>query len=267
MANISGRGLNRSGRFTSDLVTAAKDLTIIRAGTERVRIHNSGKADFVVKPEGSTTPTGEQITLFKKSSVDINLNGSDVLITQAANTAVEGLYEYIDPQNPIRSGRFKAAGGANVVITQGMAQKLYRILNSGDEDFTVTVNGNLRATVKPRRSIDLVAKNHRVVISAAAKFQGIYDILDRRSETRSGRFKIKVNTNVAQPIINLVDSNSTAWYRIFNSGENLFKIIEGTTETDLEKGQSIDLQFSPMEVSVRSAQANEPIEGIYDFIR
>jgi hypothetical protein len=268
-----GRDTTRTGRFTAD-GSAAINLTLIRAGTGVLRVHNSGEHPFTVLPKGAGTVAGDQVTLAKKSSVDVKLVGQNVLITAAAGNPIDGIYEYVDANYTGRSGHFKGDAGASAIIVQDRPNHPYRILNSSKPniDLTVTIDGASAGTVKPRQSLDVIAGADRVVITAGAgqKFQGIYDFLHKRSSSvRSGRFKIKVNPQTAVPIINRTNhtESEVALYRIFNSGDHVIQILEGGTQIhELNADQSFDLRVAATQIAVRSAANNQPIEGIYDFL-
>jgi hypothetical protein len=275
----------RSGRIKSGDVSETNELTIIRGGRSATfRIYNSGETNFIVKPNGANTPQQQQIVLKKKCSVDIEPNG-DVIITQNNAEPVEGIYEYIDPLNPIRSGRFKGdASGNGIVILQwknaSQITDFYRILNSGDKDFIVNVDGNQVATLKPTYSIDVFA-GKKVGISRgdAEPVEGIYDYLHPRNEMRNGRFKIKKVLNAVgqpvidprdpHPIINLSGASQRAWYRIFNSGEHAIIILEGNQEFDtLEPDQSLDFEVGPnaRRFFVKAGDLDHIVDGSYEFL-
>jgi hypothetical protein len=277
----------RSGRIKGNDVTGTNALTIIKGGKVdgRFRIYNSGETEFIVKPNGTGTPSGQQVTVPQKGSADIEPDG-EVIITQTNAAPVEGMYEYIDPFNPIRNGRFKGnASGNGITILQwknGSTHKdFYRILNSGDEEFEVLVDGASAAMVKPTYSIDVFAGTKAVIKRADAKpVEGIYDYLHSLVEIRSGRFKVKkvvdvtgtviVDPTTPHPIINLAAGPpKKAWYRAFNSGAHVIIILKGMTELHrLNADQSVDFEIGAgdRKIFVKSNAQDDPIEGIYEFL-
>lgn len=276
MPPANARFLKRGGRFTAPDNTGSNpvDLRIIRAGTGAYRIFNSGDTAFTILPEGSSTADARKITLSSKSAADVKLTGDDVYIRQASGVAaIEGIYEVVDAQASIRGGRFKGSAGTDLVILQGREGEPYRILNSGKQELTVKLNGTAFATVRPRHSLDVAGIDGQVSVSSAVRVQGMYEYLTKQIETRSGRFRIKqgsgVDPTAAYTIINLTNVTGNAWYRIFNAGEHLIKIVEGTTETDLLVDQSLDFRVGNTNrvIAVKSTAADRPIQGIYDFLR
>jgi hypothetical protein len=130
----------RSGRFTVD--NAQSGITIIKGRSGAFyRIFNSGENNFTVKPKGASTPQHQQIQLKPTFSIDVAI-GDEVVIVGAANEAVEGIYDYLDTQNPIRSGRFKLKDNPDtqhkIVDLHGGGDKAwYRIFNSGEHPIVV----------------------------------------------------------------------------------------------------------------------------------
>lgn len=268
MAKPDLQSFRRSGRFSApDNAGAVKNLTIVRGGDTPYRIFNSGDAG------SSFTVQLQNIVVNPKCSVDVTVIG-DVVIQQAAGaSAVEGIYDAIDSQAASRSGRFKGSANTEVVILQGRNGEPYRVLNSGEKDLEVKVGSTSVGVIRPRHSLDLAGVLGNISVTSTGRLQGMYEYLARPAETRSGRFRIKKDIanhiDPSQPytIINL--SSGSAWYRIFNSGKNLFKIVEGATETDLLPEQSFDFKVGPTNrvIQVKSTSENLPIQGIYDFIR
>ena len=173
----------------------------------------------------------------------------------------------------IRSGRFTVEDAStSFTIIKGRAGAFYRLFNSGKKDFTVTPrsgSGNT-LTLKPTFSLD-VATGDEVVIGKAAgdAVEGIYDYLDPHADIRSGRFKITSNTTTAHQIIDVRGGNDRAWYRIYNSGEHVIILLEGSDELKrVTKDQSFDFEVGApkREIFVKSADASHPIEGIYEFL-
>lgn len=271
MARPNAQSSRRSGRFTAadNSATTVKELRIIRAGNGPYRIFNSGEA------ASSFTVQTQNIVVNARCSVDVTASG-DVVIQQAAGgPAIDGMYDAIDGQTAPRGGRFKGGANDEVVILQGREGVPYRLLNSGKKDLAVKVDGVAFGTIRPRHSLDLAGVAGKISVTSAAKFQGMYEFLTRQAETRSGRFRIKqvtansIDPSVAYTIIDLSNISGPAWYRIFNAGENLIKIVEGAAETDLLPDQSLDFKVGAMNqvIKVKSTAATLPIQGIYDFIR
>lgn len=170
----------------------------------------------------------------------------------------------------IRSGRFKVKDAeAGFLLIDGHYGAYYRVFNSGENSFKV--NG---FAVEVDGSIDVVVTGEvRVTGDKDKEIEGIYDQLERDASVRSGRFRIDANTNTARKIVDLnVSGNApSAFYRIFNSSkETLVEVyLKNEKKVTLNPGQSVDLEVGKggnRDVSVKAPAADEPFEGIYEFL-
>jgi hypothetical protein len=263
----------RSGRIKAENSAGSLSLPIVKRGGD-YRIFNSGDADFNVVPDGGTP-----IPLRQKCAVDAHVSSS-ITVERSAAGAVEGTYDIVGVARSIRGGRFKASVNTTTGITIAFDRgvNMYRILNSGKNDFKVNFQGT-NVTVRQRHSIDVAAGASITITNAAAtgsaNVQGIYDFLDVSNEIRSGRFKIKKDAAAVPPIdpINphpIINTTGAAavGYRIFNTGENPIVILEGaTTIHTLNPDESLDFKVSAArEIFVKSTASNKPIEGIFDYL-
>ena len=178
----------RSGRFKS---TDAKTnpLVIVR-GREGAfyRVFNSGPNKFTVKQGGAGGITEE---LDPKMSVDVSVGGgaSGIGILTTADVPIEGIYEYLEGNKDVRSGRFKVDltdTEEHTIIDLTSDAAYYRIFNSGDDDFEVgrSTTGPWKKVV-PEASFDFQAPaNVKIVVrpvggSGTITAEGIYDFLGR----------------------------------------------------------------------------------------
>jgi len=181
----------RSGRFKGDASgTAGIPIIQSRYGTI-YRIFNSGDNPFDVHGGGkSTTP------LKPTFSLDVVLNDNVVIKTTAAGE-VEGIYDCLDVQSTIRSGRFKlktapAAGDPKhkIIDFTKAGQKpeaYYRVFNSGGESFQVwegnptSPSSNQLGAVASGQSLDFEigdGPRRDIYVDATAwPIDGIYEFL------------------------------------------------------------------------------------------
>ena len=189
----------RSGRFKTD--DATDGIVIIKAQRAGVfyRIMNSGQEDFNVDAGG-----GLNQPVKPGYSIDVVVS-TRVQIETDDPVEIEGVYEYLNTDRPIRSGRFRnklAADGKHKIIDLNVSggQKpivYYRIFNSGENDFEVWSGDNFSqddnkiATVKPDQSFDFEISNQSGAkrdifvkpLGTATEEQtieGIYDFLGQR---------------------------------------------------------------------------------------
>ncbi len=195
----------------------------------------------------------------------------------------------------IRSGRFSsndASGNNKILVIKGKRSGTFRFFNSGGNPFTILPSGEntpsgKQIVLNPTFSVDISPGNGGVYIVGEPPIgmppedqpiEGIYDFLSHAATVRSGRFNIKlrdhlgaaVDPTTPHQIIDLQGGNSNAWYRIFNSGDFNIEIEKGKQNPVVIKllapGQSFDFQVSQKNVYVKSTNAKEPIEGIYEFL-
>ncbi|MEW4528440.1 hypothetical protein [Maioricimonas sp. JC845] len=178
---------------------------------------------------------------------------------------------------PIRSGRFKIATATTAQkVVLGRAGALYRILNSGEHAFTIS-DGVNTVSLDKRLSIDIaVSSNLSIESGADVPVEGMYEYLDTDRRIRSGRFRKELATTAEKHrIIDLRGGGSgmakpTVYYRIFNSGEEPFSVVGGTTVVaEVAPEQSLDFEIpgtGPRDVYVRAIANSKEIEGIYDYL-
>ena len=175
----------------------------------------------------------------------------------------------------IRSGRFTVDDNStefNIIL--GRAGAFYRILNSGEKEFSI-VRQNQTTPLGPTFSLD-VSTGVAIAIQKLAgdAVEGIYEYLDVHMPVRSGRFNLRVVVDdednlIKHPIIDLTGPSDDAWYRMFNSGVNPIEVVAGNKLIHtLTKDQSVDFEVgnSDRVIYVRSTADDKPIEGIYDYL-
>lgn len=270
----------RSGRFKL-AGNGASSLKIATGRKGRLRVFNSSASEFDI----TSSSAGFTAKLLSEQSVDLPVDG-DVFVSIASASAVEGIYEYIQEGAELRSGRFKGTTSATSVIVKEGNKELYRVMNSGDVPFEINVGGVALTTLAPAMSIDFAANGDvKLVAAAGVKVEAIYDALYESADIRSGRFKfltvIDPNTGTPienpaypHPIIDLRAAGETAWYRLFNSGDNEIVILKNTNMNP-EIGRvlpqnSFDFQLptavSQRKITVKSADSILPIEGSFDLV-
>ncbi len=260
----------RSGRFVGD-ASAATGIEIIngnKAGT--YRIFNSGNGTFEV--DGFQTP---KITLPAACSIDINPKG---VVAIKASPSVDGIYDLLTDHGTVRNGRFALENSTNLQIVDTLvAGGFYRIMNSGEEvirwqrgtESIIELNSKMTIDVELKKSDTL-----KVLPNATSgKGEGIYFHLDQLATVKSGRFKIDpkipattpADPSKAHKIIDTVGEE--AYYRIFNSGAFDFKIIGLNAPATVKPNLSFDFKIDKKSViEVQGLNADDPIEGIYEFI-
>jgi hypothetical protein len=178
----------------------------------------------------------------------------------------------------IRAGRFTSADArSGITIVDGRKGAFYRILNSGEKDFTVDVgNGpNPTTELKPTHSLD-VAVTLKIIISTqmAVPIEGIYDYLNTERPIRSGRFNIVLNAADRYKIIDIAHGGGgakAAYYRIFNSGTAPIEVrrATGSPLIELRPDQSFDFEITSggaRDIYINPTADATQIEGIYDFL-
>lgn len=282
-------GSIRSGRFKiTNSTGAADDFLIIKTVKESVyRFFNSGSKSFTVK-----VSTSISIVVESKDSIDVEVTG-DLHIEVANGDTVEGIYDFVEGNFDVRNGRFSGSfnDSKSPEIIRGRVGSLYRVFNSGDDDFRIKY-GNLAnpttSKISKRQSHDFVVDGIvrlEVDSTTDVKVNAIYDYLEPGKAIRSGRFKRELadSPDVLHEIINFskfTTPKKVLLYRIFNSGDHPIDIVAKASLasptqivlTTLEREQSFDVGldnggFSGHKVVwVRSTAANKPIEGIYEFL-
>jgi hypothetical protein len=80
---------------------------------------------------------------------------------------------------------------------------------------------------------------------------------------RSGRFRFEFTASVTEIAI-VKSEKTTAFYRIFNSGETAFTVDTGKTTTPLESTFSLD--FTVKGEAKVTGNAGDQVEGIYEYL-
>ena len=183
----------RSGRFRAEITNLADEITIIKGRKGAFyRIFNSGKKSFTVKHQGTDVP------LHPTFSVDVatkSASGNVVIAAIAADDVVEGIYDYLDTQNPsIRSGRFSSVKHPSpfVPTTQhpiidfagGTRTGWYRVFNSGDNSIILEVNSATPSTIKKEQSLDFAVTGDRITVKSTATAKHIECICEFLGQTK-----------------------------------------------------------------------------------
>lgn len=149
----------RGGRFK---IAENSELKIVHGrALSRYRIYNTGtdEQDDQLKVVGSPT---NNIPVKDGSSLDIVATGDEVKIV--AVKPVEGIYEILGTESPMRPGRFKVlkadAASPRVIVDMNVASQttpkaIYRIFNSGKHPFTVQSGGTDVTILAADQSVDL----------------------------------------------------------------------------------------------------------------
>jgi len=180
----------RSGRFKVELASAGEIRIVKGRSGAFYRIFNSGEDAFSV-----TAGAPDSTTLEKGFSLDVAVF-DEVVVSTSGKAVVEGIYDYVDTQRPIRSGRFRLksapASHHKIIDLRHSGQKrraFYRIFNSGEKNaFNVMVDGVLcpypaapDKGLDPNQSLDFeVGYGSRDVYVVAVDqypIEGIYEFL------------------------------------------------------------------------------------------
>jgi hypothetical protein len=268
MAPFRRPTLPRSGRIKADGLAMGNQVVIVeRANNASFRIYNTGEKTFTVQASGQGA-----ITLKHRCSTDVRVTGNIAIIAAEAGD-LKGIYEYIDPNTTIRSGKFRD-DVAFTIVQNREANDLYRIFNTDRQDsFDVHFGGTGAEPVPARLSLD-VSANATISITAAANVSGIYDYLDVRNAVQPGRFALKLDHGQTHTIINLLGATGRALYRVHNSGGESLIIKRGAdvVASELKEDQSIDFDIrsndtdKKVTVSPFAAGTSIPIQGMYEYL-
>jgi hypothetical protein len=253
----------RSGRFNVN--DAAAGLDIIRSSSiVSYRILNGGENNFVVNYTGASPSVTPDWSL--------DFEAATVQITGAAGEKVLGVFDRIKPGDDIRSGRFKStAGVTNIPIIQNRPNKLYRFFNTGDNPYTLNLNGTtVEVTANNSMDVYVTSNNPSVTVTSVNEVQGAYDALESGDRVRSGRFRFKEGVPpVNRPIIDLRLAPALR-YRITNGGRRPFILRTAAGDLiTLRRDQSIDLRLDAAAtnlISVIATGNNHTITGIWDYL-
>jgi hypothetical protein len=189
----------RSGRFAVADASQGNGIRIISGHSGAYyRMFNSGKNPFIVRAAGPSTPASKEITLAPKYSIDVAIDQA-VLIRTTTAVPVEGIYEYLTPSRPVRSGRFRffpkfdASGNPEplayphniIALFDNSDSAWYRIFNSGQVPIIMkAVGSGAQVTIEKEQSFDFEVGNAFRVITVEANpntepIQGMYDFLGR----------------------------------------------------------------------------------------
>ena len=268
----------RSGRFK---IPAATEGSLIIPKTKSAalyRIYNGGEPGFEVElclPNGNPATPRVKYPVAKNGSVDLQVAANRTLKIVKLNLAddVEGIYESLDAQRDLRSGRFKIAAVAAPVPTKiivGVSGRIYRVLNSGTNAITISGSVSAPIPVLQNCSSDVYVDNADVAVAGLANqaIQGVYDQLSDDAAVRSGRFRGTVNTK----IIDFSASNGQGKYsyRIYNSGSNPFNVVatdSATTLATVTPNNSVDIEVNSANQTIEAQTANAAlIDGAYEFL-
>ena len=166
----------RSGRFKLNAGT----LQIVEKGKGGgfYRILNSGdKSVFSVKRGADPA-----VTVKPKMTLDFELKQSDELKVISV-ARVEGIFDHLDHNNEVKSGRFKIdpnvppnpdpRNAHTIISTNNVGDAYYRIYNSGVFPFLVVGIGNSSIEIQPKDSYDFkVSKAKKAITVMAKTYQG-----------------------------------------------------------------------------------------------
>jgi hypothetical protein len=186
----------RSGRFSIEGAASEQTVTIIKGASGRLyRFLNSGETEFKILPRGAT-----EITLKKRASIDLNV-GADVRIKVPISgttppEVTEGIYDLLDDQVGMRSGRFNykpdnADSALQIVDLTGSSKPgLYRVFNSGKSDIKLVDSEGANPVVyytplKVDQSVDIEIDPDKSLFvkptTGTARITGIYEFLVRKA--------------------------------------------------------------------------------------
>ena len=179
----------RGGRFKGP-VTPAPGITIAQnRGATFYRIFNSGKNRFNVNFQGTSIPVRQRMTIDVAAGAVITITNPDT-----GSIPVQGIFDYLDPRNEIRSGRFKIKKDATAVppvdpLTPHPIINLfgtlnavgYRIFNTGENPIVILEGTTTLHTLNSDESLDFVVGSNRQIFvkstTSNKPIEGIYDYL------------------------------------------------------------------------------------------
>ncbi len=264
----------RSGRFKFGSGIAGELIILEKSADAFYRFFNGGQQTFNVRTtlDGANT----DYPVEANCSVDLQVPQDGKVKIQKLNAAddVEGVYEAPGVRNDVASGRFKFPKRAvtTTLIVVGGNVQIFRILNSGVNSINVGANGAAARELKQHCSFDVFVKGSDVTVSNEVDeaIQGVYDLLNENGEadTRSGRFK----SDADLPIIDFKVSGPSlaVIYRIYNSGENKFRVLRGTFDLGVvQPNTSMEIEI-PGNGQHRTIMINRvddlSFEGVYEFL-
>lgn len=181
-------------------------------------------------------------------------------------------------ESGIRSGRFKGVLATPLTILSGRQGSRYRIFNAGPNAFRIIAGISSPQEVKKNCSLDFWVTGSAVKVepvTAGQEVVGVYEWLQADDSTRPGRFRFnKADAVTARLIIDLSGgSTQKAVYRIYNSGENGFKVQANSVDlATVAADQSVDIQLplapdAARQIKVVSADSpSNPIDGSLEFL-
>lgn len=256
----------RNGRFKFPSTIAGTILIPkVKRQVTAYRFFNAGDNGFeveIVRPNGNVDVS---YPVARNCSVDVK-----VLQTRAVRIKkndidedVEGVYELLG--NDGRSGRFKVSAAAAATTTKisgtGVRDRIYRLFNSGDKAFKL--NNDASLSVPQYCSLDVFVSDSTelvVVSNAGEAVQGVYDLLIKDIELRSGRFKKDANLK----IVDFSSANPGSWaYRVYNSGANPFSVAGNRVLAN----SSIDIEIDANDPTITIEKVDDlSFEGVYEFL-
>jgi hypothetical protein len=264
----------RSGRFRFDAPAAGgtdTSIKIIDGVRGKYRILNSHKtATFTVSIGGAAA-----LPVAPKCSLDID-STAEVVVKALANVSMEGSFDLLDAAANVRSGRFIAT--AATIISKGNAGAVYRVLNSGRQMLEVKTGGGDWLKVGKRQSLDIAAGNQVQIRpeGGTGTAEGIYELLHTPTVERSGRFRVPAAAIGPQRVVDLSAGSQDEKYRLFNSGDNEFQVVDSDSSDPLTPptvlqtvgaDRAIDFVVTNgTSVFVRPTTASQPIQGVLDIL-
>ena len=225
-------------------------------------------------------------SLEPKSSMDVKLISNKLIV--GANA--KGGYERVPIIEDDRSGACRFSVSGQRLIVGKAKNSLYRVLNSGVNDFNVVVVESDGSTesypLTPDNSIDLYlpVDSNLFLEHAGGEVKAIYDRLNRFVGVRSGRFKTTIANATANSRYLVLDAERTTGtaavvtYRVLNSGTNDFAVYQGDGSLDdlvVKPRQSVDVRIetndaatNKLKIGLESGSSTTGVEvsGIIDFV-
>lgn len=173
----------------------------------------------------------------------------------------------------IRSGRFEGPTAAQPIIVV-QHSTVYRFFNTGKVPFNVQIPDpnpsnppNTLVTLDRQSSADVkIAGGKSVVIGAVdpakqSNVKGVYSLLAPTHPIRSGHFKSKTPATATT----ILHGRKSNLYRVYNSGEATFKVMNTPDEPEVIADCSLDLLVAKQVTEVTGAN-NTTIAGVYESL-
>lgn len=171
----------------------------------------------------------------------------------------------------IRTGRFEGPAASQPIIIVRDAT-VYRLFNTGKVPFKVQIPDpdpsnppDTLVTLDRQSSADVkIAAGKSVVIAAVdpvkqPSVKGVYSLLSPGHPVRSGHFKLKTPATATT----ILHGRKGNLYRVYNSGEVTFKVINTPDEPEVIADCSLDILVANKVTNVSGSPA---ITGVYELL-